>query len=347
MVKTVNKNKVLKEYLVFRSLRNKTPGGLRDIEFHINKFLTHIKTPIEQFDETILTKYVQKVNEKYKTNMANNIKASYLKNFIKWYFEDWSSRCRNLNVICQTQKSEPTYSSEDMLSEEDVKKLIKDEESVFWKAYFLTLFYGGCRPIEVINLKWSDVEFSKEGAYLTIFSKKNKRSFLKFIPEEVSFYLKKLDNQNSEYIFINPKTKKLITTKGAFWKIGQMSIKSLGKKINLYTLRHSIATIIYNKENIKDDDLAEQMGHTKSMKTTYVHNDRSKLKEKAKRIYFNPVELPPEKKHQLELEIETLKKQFWKMKKTADKSLKYLELFLEKGIIKPEEISRKGLKKLP
>jgi integrase len=302
------KSQILKEYIAFRSLKNKTTGGLRDIEFHINKFLKHSKKPLEQFNEVMLTKYVQEVNEKYKTNMANTVKASYLKNFIKWHFEDWSSRFRNLAVICQTQKSEPTYNPEDMLSEDDVHKLIKDEETNFWKAYFLTLFYGGCRPIEVINLKWDDVEFSEDGAFITIYSKKNKRTFIKFVPEEVSFYLKKLQDNDSEYIFINPRNKKIITTKGAFWKIGKMSEKSLGKKINLYTLRHSIATIIYNKEGIKDDDIARQMGHTKSMKETYVHNDRGKLKETARRIYFNPQELPPEKKHELELEIEELKK---------------------------------------
>ena len=120
--------------------------------------------------------------------------------------------------------------------------------------------------------------------------------------------MKKLENNKSEYIFINSRTKKPISVKGAYWKIRQMSEKHLGKKINLYLLRHSIATIIYNKEGLKDSDIAEQMGHSKSMRKTYVHNNKKKLKENAKRIYFKPEDLPPEKKHKLELEIEELKK---------------------------------------
>jgi len=302
-----DKRKILKEYIAFRSLKNKTVGGLRDIEFHINKFLKHSKKPLKKFDEAMLTKYVQKVNEKYKTNMANTVKASFLKNFIKWYYEDWSSKFRNLDVICSTEKSAPTYHPEDMLTEEDVKKLIQDEDNTFWKAYFLTLFYGGCRPVEVVNLKWDNVEFTDDGAYITIYSKKNKETFIKFIPSDVVFYLKKLKDNNSEYIFINPRSKKPIGVKGAYWKLRQMSKKTFGKEINLYILRHSIATIIYNKDGLKDDDVARQMGHTKSMRSIYVHNDKKKLKENAKRIYFIPEDLPPEKKHKLEIEIEKLK----------------------------------------
>ena len=76
------KAQIIKEYITFRSLKNKTKGGLRDIEFHINKFLKHSKKPLDEFNEAMLTSYVQEVNKKYKTNMANTVKASYLKNFI-------------------------------------------------------------------------------------------------------------------------------------------------------------------------------------------------------------------------------------------------------------------------
>lgn len=302
----MGKPDVLKKYLEFRSLKNHSKNGLGDIKFHINKFLTHSRKPLNDFNEDMLTKYINKINQEYKTNTSNTIKSSFLKNFIKWHYEDWSSRFRNLDVICATEKPAPTYNPEDMLSEEDVKKLITEEDNSFWKAYFLTLFYGACRPIEVVTLKHEAVEFEDDGAYITIYSKKNKRSFIKFVPSDVAFYLKKLRENGSEYIFCNPRTKKPISVKGAYWKLKQMSKKSLGKEINLYILRHSIATIIYNRDDIKDDNAAAQMGHSKSMKQTYVHNDKNKLKENARKIYFKPEELPPEKKAEMEREIEKL-----------------------------------------
>ncbi len=305
------KAQILKEYLAFRSLRNHTKGGIQDIKFHINKFLNHSRKPLDDFDEAMLTKYVTDINKKYKINMANTVKSSYLKNFIKWYFEDWSSRFRNLVTICKTEKAGATYKPDDMLSEDDVKKLIKEEESNFWKAYFLTLFYGGCRPVEVVNLKWEDVEFEDDGVYFTIHSKKNKEDFLKFVPTPADFYLKKLKDNGSEYIFCNPRTKKPISVKGAYWKLRQMSEKTLGRKVNLYILRHSIATINYaksGKNGINERDVALQMGHNKSMRSTYEHKDKKTLKANAKRIYFNADDIPEDKKHKLELEIEELKK---------------------------------------
>ncbi len=305
----MTKAQTLKDYIKFRALRNHSQNGLDDIKFQMGNFINHSKKHLKDFDEKMLMDYVTKINSKYKTNTANTIKSSFLKNFIKWYFEDWSSRFRHLDKICATEKPKPTYNSEDMLSEEEVQRLIKEEDSSFWKAYFLTLFYGACRPVEVVNLKWEQVEFEDDGAFITIFSKKNNRSFIKFVPSDVAFYLGKLKDNGSEYIFINPRTKKPIGVKGAYWKLRQMSEKTLGKKVNLYVLRHSIATILYNREDLKDDDTADQLAHSKSMKATYTHLDKTKLKEKAKKIYFKPEDLPPEKRLKLEEEIGDLKAQ--------------------------------------
>ena len=121
-----------------------------------------------------------------------------------------------------------------------------------------------------------------------------------------------------------------------------MSEKYLGKKINLYILRHSIATINYNKDDLKDDIVARQMGHTKSMKSTYVHNDKAKLKENAKKIYFKPEDLPPEKKLELEKKIEEqnkIIKKLWQDKKETGKMLEDFgnQLIEIKKSIKPKK----------
>ena len=318
------KKTILSEYVEFRSLKNKTSNSLSDIEYQIKNFINHSKKALDDFTEEMLIKYVSKINKKYKTNTANTIKSSFLKNFIKWYYLDWSSRFRQLDRICSTEKPDPTYTPEQMLTEEDVKKLIQKEEKVFWKAFFLTLFYGGCRPVEVINLKWVDIEFEEDGAFFTIYSQKNKENFLKFIPSDVSFYIQQLP-KTSDYVFCNSTTKKPVTIKGAYWRIRKLSNDVLGKKINLYLLRHSIATINYNKDDIKDSDIARQMGHSQSQKNTYVHNDKSKLKQKAKRIYIKPEELPREQRHKLEKQVSILEEE----REETEKRLKEIESMIK------------------
>ena len=309
------KEKILKDYISFRKIKNKTIA-INDIENHIKWFINSKSKPLDNFNEADLVNYINKISKKYKTHSLNSIKSSFIKSFIKWYYEDWSSRFRNLDGICKTEKPEPSHTPEDMLNEKEFKELIKGESDAFWKAYFFTFFYGGCRPMEVCNLKWNDVDFNDEkgGAYISIYSAKNKRVFLKYVPSDVVYYLKQLKNLNSEWVFYNRKTKKPITKKGAYARIRSLSERVLGKKIHLYTLRHSIATIIYNKDNIKDDDLAKQMGHSISQKKTYLHNNKAKLRERARNIYVSAENLPEEKKHDLEIEIANLKHDLESMK---------------------------------
>ena len=341
------KQEVLKNYMKFRGLKNHSPS-LKDIEFHIKKFLKSNKQPLSAYNTQTLVDYLDKIKSKYKTGMLNKIKGDYLKNFIKNNFEDCSNRFRNLDIILRSEKTEATYKPEDMITEEEFAKMIKMEQNPFWKAYFLTFFYGGCRPVEVCKLMRKDVEFDNDGgAFITVFSNKNKTSFIKYLPTDTAFYLKKLmENHASEWVFLNEKTNAPITKKGAYFRIRKLSEKALGKRIDLYTLRHSIATIIYNKD-IKDDDIARQMGHTKSMKIKYVHNHKGKLKEMARAIYKLPEDLPPEKKHKLEKEIEQLKADFSKMEEMlinhANKFMPYIIDAERKRIIKVAPKFKKDL----
>lgn len=316
------KKNILKDYIKYKKLSVKS-DKIKDMEFYMKKFLESSSKDIRDFTEKELLNFLEKENSNYKTSSFNNIKA-YCKNFIKWHFEDWSLRFRNLDRLCRSQKPPRTYTPEQMIKEDKFEKLIKAEESFFWKAYFLTLFYGGCRPIEVCNLKWEDVEFEESGAYITIYSNKNKTKFVKFLPEKPSWYLKQLKANNSKWVFFNKTTKKPISRKGAYWKVRQLSRKVFGKEIDLLTLRHSIATILYNKDNLKDDNIAKQMGHQKSMKGVYVENDLDKIKEIARGIYFEPENLAPERKHKLELEMEEQKKKIDVLLKDREEILNYI-----------------------
>jgi len=315
-----NKNTQIKDYIKFRGLTNRG-RALKDVENHIKYFLESSKKNIDDFDESMLINYIQSIKDKYTTTMLNTVKSSYLKPFIKWNFEDWSSRFRNLDKILRTEKANTKYTPNDMITEEEFESMIKEEESVFWKAYFLTLFYGGCRPTEVCNLQRKNVEFTEDGAYITIYSGKNNENFIKYLPIKVADYLKLIYDKGHDFVFFNERTNKPLTVKGAYFEIKKLSKKALDKPIDLYTLRHSIATIIYNNDNIKDDVNARQMGHTKSMKGKYVHNHKDKLKEQAKKIYMDIDNLPEERKHELELKVDEQGEQILALTKLLNEEL--------------------------
>ena len=244
----------------------------------------------------------------------NGIKAN-LKNFVKWYFIDWSSRFRNLETLCRQQKSPSRYQPEQMLSKEDMKQLTDGEKSIYWKAYFLTLYYSGSRPCEICSLKWENVDFENDGAFIKIYSDKNKEYFNKFVMEDVAFYLKQLQNNNSEWVFPSPSKKDMpISVKGVYIRLKKLSQKVFGKHINPYLLRHSIATLLYNDDKIPDkNDVAKQMGHNKNMEGEYSHLSKDKLRERARKIWIKQPQLTPkdiERLNKLEEVVEEIKKVF-------------------------------------
>ena len=274
----------------------------------LQNYLNKNKIAIARFNQKDLINFLAENYEKFSPKSMNHIKAVVI-SFIKYHFaKDWLIKFPNLSAICKGQKVKPRYSASQMLSTEEVQSLIQAENNYIWKTAFSLQFYGGCRPSEICNLKWSDLTFTDEGVYFKIYSAKNNKNFEKFVPVEFSNYLKEMKKTSkSEYLFINTKGSPL--DRVAYYK----HLKRLGKKvfpkkqINPYLLRHSIATILYGKADkgeLSDEVVAKQLGHSKSMREVYTHFDVQTLRENAKKIYIKPDKYTPEKKVELELKIE-------------------------------------------
>lgn len=311
MAENNDENKqTLREYLLYKATTINAKGKLQDIERYIGRFLDFTKKPIEQYTQLDLVNFLNSLKN-MSQNSQNDIKVM-LKNFLKWKFVDYSLRFRDLDKLCKNQKAQPTYTPEDMLSKEEVEKLIQEEMEFKWKAYWGALFYGGFRPCELSKLEWKNVLFENDGgAFIKIYSNKNKRYFDKYIPQPVAFWFKKIQENGSEFVFPSTKTargKAPIGVKTAYFRLVKLSKKALGKSVNPYQIRHSIATLLYNRDDIKDEDVARQMGHNKTMRQTYDQLDAQKIREKLKKIYIKTEILPQEQKNEYEARIAKLEK---------------------------------------
>jgi len=301
----MDKLHVLERHIQFKRVSVKSEEKLKDIRRYLLKFLKHSKKPLPSFTEEDIVRFLNSL--KYSIRTINDIKA-FIKVFVKWNYPDWSSKFRNLEKICRGQKPSKAYQPEQMISFEEFERIVKAENNLMWKTYWLVFFYGGFRPSEACRLKWSDILFEEEGVIIKLHTKKTNKDFYKSLPENASQMLNELKAQSSsEFLFPSPlKKSECIKPRTACLRLKRLSLKTLGKDVVPYAMRHSIATLLYKDDKRKDDDSANQMGHTKSMKAVYMNLDEHELKRKARNLWIQTETLPKEIKKEYEKRIKQL-----------------------------------------
>lgn len=141
------------------------------------------------------------------------------------------------------------------------------------------LYYTGCRASEIINLKKADVDYPNKR--VKVLGKRSRERFLHInrkIIDDLKKHLRSWRSKNrGKYVFTNDKGKKIYPM--YLWRLIRRYLPEeiVGKTVSAHTIRHSIATHLYQKgasmKNVKDF-----LGH-KSYRSTesYVHFDQETL----------------------------------------------------------------------
>lgn len=349
-----NKEKTLEDFINFKRTETNTKSKIEGYQLYVSLFLNSTKKSLKDFSETELINFLNSILKKYSVGSMNCIK-SMINSFCFWNFkDDYFKRFPHIQRICKAQITERKYNPEDMLTKQDIQNLVREENTPYWKSYWLLLFYGGFRPSEVCRLEWDNITFAEEGAYIKIFVRKNHKTFEKFIPDDVCFYLKRLQKNNSKYVFptIRKHKHKIpvgdmpLTRSGVYQHLIPLAKRVLNKHINPYIIRHSIANILYKRDDLKDSDVAQQMGHSKAMKQTYDHPTVQEQRKRMKRIYISPEALPEERKIELEKEILAMKEtqkniiKYYETVKVEQKDFEAMKKYIETNKTKLEEFDR-------
>jgi len=289
---------------------------LGDIQRSIVQFRHILDKNIELITLKDLRDYLQLLNHSDRLTYTRNGLKAHIKKFLRWKFRDWPIRFDELRDI-KSKKikiNEQKINDTTLLKKEQIDAILTAEESLIRKTFFLTLYESGARPGELSQIKWKNIKFEvKEGlSEIFIYAPKTEKARTVYVQQATHLLqqLRKRTPKEQTYVFSSiykGKEKPIAKVTSGRW------VQDMGKKIGLniypYLLRHTRATELYllaKQNKISKDAVLAFMGHSEDMEEVYTHLSTDQVKAITKTVYQTE-ELAPEKKHALELELESLK----------------------------------------
>lgn len=320
---------ILKDFLKLCSIRA-GEGKLQKIERVMLQFLDIIETPIKDIKTDDVNSYLIVLNKCDRSGWTKNECKVYIKKFLKWKFKD-------LDMIehfkGETIDISDKITEKNLLTEEDIQKMLRVAETYKEKAYLFLSFESGARPQEIINLKFSDLDFKDDIVDVTLYSNKTRKTRLFPLKQSKEHLWNWKENfiytnrTDKDYIFpARPKKDKHgditnryspITTT-ALNKLLRKLAKKSGIKKNVwnYLTRHTRATKLY--EELPVPIVEKLLGHS-NMYKTYAHISNKKAREEMLSKIYNVEKMTVDERNKLQGQIDELKKENIEIKISIEK----------------------------
>ncbi len=326
-----------KDYLLISASEERTKEAVREIL----RFRVVTGKEINDFDLEDLRYFLKELKLSTFADFTKNKIKAYLQQFIKWKFKNWSELFNNLedlhfNSNAQRKKE---ITSEDILKKEDIEKLMIAEKSLFYQCFFITQYEGGLRTGECRRLKWSDVFFEEDEEFcnIKVSSKKNRDAteHTEEIPLNLATkYLRKLREQQksegivSKWVFPSPQNTNEYISKRVNDRFNEITLKVLGKPKYNYLLRHTRGTELQRlvKQNVMSKDNAISfMRHSEKMfDKVYSHMSKEDKTKILRKQVYDFKDITPEKKHQIEEQMQKIREENAELRKDMDKIIAVL-----------------------
>lgn len=320
-IESIYETLISKERKIIDNFVSYVAGTSQSIDRHknvrrqITQFRYVIGKDFDKIDLDDLREFLALLNMSNRETAGKSDLKSTIKRFLKWKFEDWSKRFRALEDIkTPFPKNEKKLNADTILDKKDIEEIMKAENRLYWKALFMTLYETGLRPIELRNLTWNNVKLAIDGdlTEINVYATKTKRARSVYVKEATKL-LQALKNKQhgTNLVFPSARDKNRPITKEhlSVW-LSRISERVLGRKIYPYILRHTRATELYLNANVSEKIAQKFLGHNKSMSDIYTNLSNKDVREATSKSIYKIDDLPEEKKHALEVEIETLRKEY-------------------------------------
>lgn len=230
--------KYMEEDMTFRGLTERTKESYinrvkRYMEFHKGK-------DIEKLTEDDIRDFLKfLVQEGKNQRRAINTYNSA----IRFMYSTTLNRVLNLKRIplFKIRKNKP-----DIFTKEELQQFFRACDDLKYRAMFTTIYGGGLRASELVNLKISDIDSNN----MRILIRKGKEEKFRYtllsqINLEIlrEYYKVYQPNHEEGYLFLGIHGKNHITVAGLEYAFRKVKVKAgITKKVNVHGLRHNFAT---------------------------------------------------------------------------------------------------------
>ena len=230
----------------------------------------------------------------------------FIKKFWKWLYNiDDKTYPMPVSWISTNEKVKNRKLPEELLTEEDVERMVQACDNPRDKAFLLLTYESGARIGEVLNIKIKHVIFNQFGAYIMLNGKTGMRrvavvmsvpalaTFLDLHPAnnnpETFLFMTKLNNRNETT------RRKLVplTYRGAYKILKTLAIRAgIQKRVHPHLLRHSSATRA--AKFLTEAQMKVYYGWTSgsNMPSVYVHLSSRDVEDAIKKM--NKIEITQE-----------------------------------------------------
>ena len=250
------------------------------ILFYVNNLTQLAKWLRKDFDKASKQDIISLVKKMEQMDYTAWTKVNFkttLKKFYKWLrdTEDWPEEVK---WIESSRKNLARKLPEDLLTEDEIRKMIDGAEHPRDKALIGVLYESGCRIGEILTLRCKDIKFDKYGTVLMVNGKTGSRrvriiSSTRYLATWIENH--PLRNKETAPLWIGIGTvgrNEIINYASANALIRRIAERvGITKKVNPHTFRHSRATHLAT--HLTEAQMNEYFGWVQgsNMASTYVH----------------------------------------------------------------------------
>jgi len=192
----------------------------------------------------------------------------------EWRSKEYPDKVKWISLAIKNNNNK----SPEILTKEEIKKLVKACSNLRDRALVSVLYESGCRIGELLGMRIKDVDFDDYGAIISVTGKKGSRRIrlISSVPH-ISNWLENHPNKDDKNAFLwttitNKNHGNRISYQYARTKLKELAEKvKIQKDVNPHNFRHSRATHLANK--LTEAQMKILFGWTQASKmaATYVH----------------------------------------------------------------------------